>query len=89
MLSCAIHGRAPKKLLVLGPRIRDEIANGAGFGWTIVQARSISQGKGDRGQFIHAQWRKRPVVSPLPLPKGSAFRSQGDFATSMAISKPS
>ena len=35
--SCVIRGCVPKKLFVLGSRIRDEIEDAAGFGWTIGQ----------------------------------------------------
>jgi glutathione reductase (NADPH) len=35
--TCVIRGCVPKKLFVLGSRIRDEIEDAAGFGWTIGQ----------------------------------------------------
>jgi pyruvate/2-oxoglutarate dehydrogenase complex dihydrolipoamide dehydrogenase (E3) component len=59
------HGRAPTKPLVLASRIRDEIADGAGLGWTIVQASfdwptMIAKEKEIAVNFIHAQWWKRP-----------------------------
>jgi glutathione reductase (NADPH) len=35
--TCVIRGCLPKKLFVLGSRVRDEIEDAAGFGWTIGQ----------------------------------------------------
>src|SRR5580700_7124950 len=35
--TCVIRGCVPKKLFVLGSRIRDDIDDAAGFGWTIGQ----------------------------------------------------
>jgi glutathione reductase (NADPH) len=35
--TCVIRGCVPKKLFVLGSRIRDEIEDAAGFGWSIGQ----------------------------------------------------
>src|SRR5215471_6730908 len=36
--TCVIRGCVPKKLLVLGSHVRHEIADAAGFGWTIASA---------------------------------------------------
>ena len=36
--TCVIRGCVPKKLLVMGSHIRHEIADAAGFGWTIPSA---------------------------------------------------
>jgi glutathione reductase (NADPH) len=36
--TCVIRGCVPKKLLVMGSHIRHEIADAAGFGWTIPEA---------------------------------------------------
>jgi glutathione reductase (NADPH) len=36
--TCVIRGCVPKKLLVMGSHIRHEIADAAGFGWTIANA---------------------------------------------------
>lgn len=36
--TCVIRGCVPKKLLVLGSRVRHEIDDAAGFGWTIPSA---------------------------------------------------
>jgi glutathione reductase (NADPH) len=36
--TCVIRGCVPKKLLVIGSHIRQEIADAAGFGWTIPEA---------------------------------------------------
>jgi glutathione reductase (NADPH) len=36
--TCVIRGCVPKKLLVIGSHIRQEIADAAGFGWTIPSA---------------------------------------------------
>ena len=36
--TCVIRGCVPKKLLVIGSHVRQEIEDAAGFGWTIPQA---------------------------------------------------
>jgi glutathione reductase (NADPH) len=36
--TCVIRGCVPKKLFVIGSRVRHEIDDGAGFGWTIPSA---------------------------------------------------
>ncbi len=36
--TCVIRGCVPKKLFVIGSHVRQEIADAAGFGWTIPQA---------------------------------------------------
>ncbi|WP_024516130.1 glutathione-disulfide reductase [Bradyrhizobium sp. Tv2a-2] len=36
--TCVIRGCVPKKLLVMGSHIRHELADAAGFGWTIANA---------------------------------------------------
>src|SRR5277367_6289811 len=36
--TCVIRGCVPKKLFVIGSHVRDEIADAAGFGWTIPLA---------------------------------------------------
>ncbi|MET0675628.1 MAG: FAD-dependent oxidoreductase, partial [Bradyrhizobium sp.] len=36
--TCVIRGCVPKKLLVIGSHIRQELADAAGFGWTIPSA---------------------------------------------------
>src|SRR6266436_4576580 len=36
--TCVIRGCVPKKLLVIGSHIRQEIADAAGFGWKIREA---------------------------------------------------
>ena len=36
--TCVIRGCVPKKLLVIGSHVRQEIEDSAGFGWTIPQA---------------------------------------------------
>jgi len=36
--TCVIRGCVPKKLFVMGSRVRHEIEDAAGFGWTIPQA---------------------------------------------------
>jgi glutathione reductase (NADPH) len=36
--TCVIRGCVPKKLLVIGSHVRQEIADAAGFGWTIPEA---------------------------------------------------
>src|SRR3979411_1736538 len=36
--TCVIRGCVPKKLLVLGSHVHHEIADAAGFGWTIPSA---------------------------------------------------
>ena len=36
--TCVIRGCVPKKLFVIGSHVRQEIADAAGFGWTIPSA---------------------------------------------------
>ena len=36
--TCVIRGCVPKKLFVIGSHVRQEIADAAGFGWTIPPA---------------------------------------------------
>jgi glutathione reductase (NADPH) len=36
--TCVVRGCVPKKLFVIGSRVHDEIADAAGFGWSVGHA---------------------------------------------------